>query len=91
MQVTESIAIMFQLITELAAFINPVVSLVIGHQLHTSLLQSTVVQIFALMTAYEDDLVEEFDEQLKSTIKEIPRKDLIIIPGDWNATVGPDT
>ena len=34
--------------------------------------------------------MEEFYEQLESTIKEIPRKDLLVIQGDWNAKVGPD-
>ena len=33
----------------------------------------------------DDDLVEAFYEQLESTIKEILRKDLLIIQGDWNA------
>ena len=32
----------------------------------------------------------EFYEQLESTIKKIPRKDLLIIQGNWNAKVGPD-
>ena len=39
---------------------------------------------------YDDDLAEEFYEQLESTIKEIGRKDLLIIQWDWNAKVGPD-
>ena len=33
--------------------------------------------------------MQEFHEQLESTIKEIPRKGLII-QGDWNGKVGPD-
>ena len=39
---------------------------------------------------YDDDDVEECYEQLESTVKEIPRKDLLIIQGDWNGKVGPD-
>ena len=31
------------------------------------------------MSTYDDDLVEEFYEQLENTMKEIPRKDLLII------------
>ena len=35
-------------------------------------------------SVYEEDLVEEFYEQLKSTMEEIPRKDIpIIIQGEY--------
>ena len=34
--------------------------------------------------------MDEFYEQLENTINEIPRKDLQILRGDWNAQVGPD-
>ena len=42
----------------------------------------TTVQIYASTSAYEEDLVEEFYEQLESTIKEISRKYLFNIQGD---------
>ncbi|KAL8601188.1 hypothetical protein ACOMHN_002995 [Nucella lapillus] len=38
---------------------------------------------------YEDDVVEQFYEDLENTIKRIPKKDLLV-RGDWNATVGED-
>ena len=48
-----------------------------------------LIKAFAPTSTYDDDLVEDFYERLGSTIKEIPRKDLII-QGNWNAKVGPD-
>ena len=50
----------------------------------------TIMQIYAPTSTYDDDLVEAFYEQLERTIKEIPRKDLIIIQGNWTDKVGPD-
>ena len=47
-----------------------------------------IMQVYAPMSAYDDDLAEEFYKQFESTVKEIPMKDLII-QGDWNARVGP--
>ena len=44
-----------------------------------------IMQAYAPMSTYDDDLAEGFYELLDSTIKEIQRKDLFIIQGDWNA------
>jgi len=40
---------------------------------------------------HTDEEVEEFYEDLEVTIKKIPKKDIIIIQGDFNAKVGPDS
>ena len=42
----------------------------------------TLIQAYAPTSPYDDDFAEEFYEQLESTIKEIPRKDLLIKQGD---------
>ena len=67
----------------------------VGHQPHTSFQQNyynvhpcqpkkniTLIQPYAAASTCDDDLVEEFDEQLESAIIEIARKDLHIIQGD---------
>ena len=38
----------------------------------------------------DDDAVEMFYDELEEIIKKTPKKDLLIITGDWNAEVGPD-
>ena len=39
---------------------------------------------------YEDDIIEEFNEQIEDTTVRIPKKDFMIIQGDWNEKVGRD-
>lgn len=50
----------------------------------------TIIQVYAPTSDYEDEVVEEFYEKLEDTIKKIPKKDILVIQGDWNAKVGPD-
>ena len=39
---------------------------------------------------HEDEEVEQFYEQLDSIIAKTPKKDILVVQGDWNAKVGPD-
>ena len=41
-------------------------------------------------TSHDDDEVEEFYEDLNSIIDKVPKKDILIVLGDWNAKVGAD-
>ena len=41
-------------------------------------------------TSHDDDEVEEFYEELNSIIDKVPKKDILIVLGDWNAKVGAD-
>ena len=50
----------------------------------------TIVQAYAPTTDHEDQEVEAFYEELENTIKKIPKKDILIVQGDFNAKVGPD-
>ena len=34
---------------------------------------------------YTDEEVEEFQEQLQSTVDLVPNKDVLVVQGDWNA------
>ena len=51
----------------------------------------TIIQDYAPTTDHDDKEVEKFYELLESTIMEVPKKDIVIVQGDWNAKVGPDT
>ena len=50
----------------------------------------TIFQVYAPTTDYSDESVEEFYEELEEAIKKIPKKDFLIVQGDWNAKVGTD-
>ena len=47
--------------------------------------------MYSPTTDYDDNEVEEFYEQIDYIIKEVPKKDILVVQGDWNAKVGPDT
>ena len=51
----------------------------------------TIIQVYAPTTDHDDEEVEKFYELLESIITEVPKKDILIVQGDWNAKVGPDT
>ena len=46
-----------------------------------------VIQIYAPTTDSSDDVLDEFYNTLESILSEIPKKDVNIIMGDWNAKV----
>ena len=48
----------------------------------------TVIQGYALMGNAEEAEVEQFYEDLQDLLELIPKKDLLVIIGDWNAKVG---
>ena len=50
----------------------------------------TVIQVYAPTSDNEDEKVEQFYMQLDSIIAKIPKKDTLVVQGNWNAKVGPD-
>jgi len=50
----------------------------------------TVIQAYAPTTDHDDEVVEEFYNQLQGIIDKMNKKDILIIQGDWNAKVGGD-
>ena len=50
----------------------------------------TIIQVYAPTTDHDDEEVKKFYKLLESTITEVPKRDILIIQGDWNAKVGPD-
>lgn len=50
----------------------------------------SIIQVYAPTTTHEDEVVEKFYDDLERTILNTPRKDIMIIQGDWNAKVGTD-
>ena len=50
----------------------------------------TVVHMYAPMSDYDDNEIEEFYDQLQNVIDQTPKKDILVVQGDWNAKVGRD-
>ena len=50
----------------------------------------TIVQVYAPTSDYADNEIEEFYDQLQNVIDRTPKKDTLVVQGDWNAKVGKD-
>ena len=51
----------------------------------------TIVQAYAPTSDYNDNEIKEFYDQLQNVINQTPKKDILVVQGDWNAKVGRDT
>ena len=49
-----------------------------------------MVQVYALTSDYDDNKIEEFYDQLQNGIDQTPKKNTLLVQGDWNAKVGKD-
>ena len=47
----------------------------------------TIVQAYAQTSDYHDTEVEELYEQLQNVIYQTPKKDILVVQGDWTAKV----
>ena len=48
----------------------------------------TIVQAYAPTLDYDDNKIEEFYHQLHNVIDQTPKKDILVVQGDWNAKGG---
>ena len=70
---------------------RPISSRLISIRLRVDPFKITVIQVYAPKTDYSYDQIEEFYSQLQRIIDQAPKKDILIVQGDWNAKVGKDT
>ena len=50
----------------------------------------TTIQVYAPTSGHDDSEVDHFYQQLQETIDQTPKKDILVVQGDWNAKVGKD-
>ena len=50
----------------------------------------TIVQTYAKTSDYDDNKIEEFYDQLLNVVDQTPKKDILVVQGDWNAKPGRD-
>ena len=64
---------------------RPVCSRLITIRLKASPFNITIIQAYAPTTDYDDDDMEDFNYQMQA-----PKKDILVVQGDWNAKIGED-
>ena len=69
---------------------TPVSSRIISMRVSAKPKNITIIQVYAPSSDHEDQEVEEFYEKIENTIQKAPKKDLLIIQGDFNAKIGED-
>ena len=65
-------------------------SRLIAIRLKASPFSITITQAYAPTTDYDDDDIEDFYDQLQEVTDQAPKKDTLVVQGDWNAKIGED-
>ncbi|KAL8583570.1 hypothetical protein ACOMHN_028341 [Nucella lapillus] len=69
---------------------TPVNSRIISIRIAAKPNNFNIIQVYAPKSDYEEEVVEQFYEDLENNNKRVSKKDLLIVMGDWNAKVGED-
>ena len=69
---------------------RPISSQLITIRLRATPFNITTIQAYAPTSDYNDDNVKDFYEQLQEVLDQTPKKDILVVQGDWNAKIGED-
>ena len=69
---------------------QPVSSRLISIRLRAAPFNITIIQVYAPTSGHDDSEVNHFYQKLQETIDQTPKKDILVVQGDWNAKVGKD-
>ena len=69
---------------------HPVSSRLITIRLKASPFNITIIQAYAPTVDYDDDDIVDFYDQLQEVIDQAPKKDVLVVQGNWNAKIGED-
>nr|XP_049612464.1 uncharacterized protein LOC125989972 [Syngnathus scovelli] len=69
---------------------QPINSRIITIRLKSLPFNLTIIQAYAPTTDHPDEEVEDFYHQLQKVIDETPKKDILVVQGDWNGKIGKD-
>ena len=66
--------------------------IVVGYAAHmtTTPLAKSWIRACHPFRHYEEEHVEDFYNKIQNTIDKVPKKDILLVQGDWNAKVGND-
>ena len=69
---------------------QPVSSRLISFPLRAAPFNITIIQVYAPTSGHDGSEVDHFYQKLQETIDQTPKKDILVVQGDWNAKVGKD-
>lgn len=61
---------------------------IIEARFHSRFIKTTVIQVYAPTNEADEEEKDDFYEQLQKIVDEVPRHDMLLVVGDWNAKVG---
>ena len=67
---------------------SPVSDRIITTRFHSKYIKTTIAQVYAPTNEAEDEAKETFYDQLQKVLDAVPRHDMLLVMGDWNAEVG---
>lgn len=67
---------------------SPVNDRIITARFDSRFIRTTIVQVYAPTNDADEEAKDFFYEQVQKVIDKIPRHDIVILMGDWNAKVG---
>ena len=67
---------------------NPVSSRIIMARFRSKPFNLTVIGVYAPTSSHDSPVKDEFYQLLQTTVDNVPRRDILIVAGDWNARVG---
>lgn len=67
---------------------NPVNDRIISIKLNASPISINIIQVYAPTSAADDDVVETFYNQLETCMSQVPKREILIVLGDFNAKIG---
>ena len=66
---------------------RPISSRILTVRRRASPISSTIIQVYAPISSYDDSEVDEFYRELQSLVDQKPKQDILVVQGDWNAKV----
>ena len=66
----------------------PINDRIITARFYSRFIKTTVIQVYAPTNEAEEEGKEDFYEQLQEVVNKVPRHDMLLVIGDWNAKAG---